>query len=68
MSRPFYEVHLVIKMANGQSGSVELSATQLVTKKEIQQVLDRGMRMLDTLAAQEPAEEMRPAANFRVVG
>jgi hypothetical protein len=68
MSRVFFDVSVKIVMRNGQAGVVEIEARDLVTAVECRAALDRAMRGLEALRAEAPAEEMRPAANFRVVG
>jgi hypothetical protein len=65
MSRVFYDVSVRIVMRNGQAGTVEINAADLVTVKECREAVERAMRTLEALRAEAPvAEAARP---FRVV-
>jgi hypothetical protein len=68
MSRTLFSVDLKIQAQNGQSGIVHLQADHLVTMREIRAVLEKAMRMCETMNAETPAEEMPRHQQFKVVG
>jgi hypothetical protein len=68
-SRMLWNARVILTGANGQSGTIDLSATNLVTVKEIEQFLAKATRMATTLQ-QAHHEEMEPASArqaFKVV-
>jgi hypothetical protein len=70
MSRMLWNCRVILTGTNGQSGTVDLSATNLVTIREIEQFLAKATRMASTLQEQH-IEEMEPVSArqaFKVVG
>jgi hypothetical protein len=70
MSRMLWTARVILTGANGQSGTIDLSATNLVTIREIEQFLHKAVTMASTLQNQHH-EEFEPASNrpaFKVVG
>jgi hypothetical protein len=70
MSRMIWNARVILTGANGQSGTIDLSANNLVTIREIEQFLAKATKMASTLQAthmeeQEPASARQP---FKVVG
>jgi hypothetical protein len=56
MSRPMWSINIQAQLINGTSGSVNISAENLVTIRELRQQLDRALAMCEALA-REPAQE-----------
>jgi hypothetical protein len=71
MSRMIWNARVILTGANGQSGTIDLSASNLVTIREIEQFLAKAAKMAGTLQ-QTHVEEMEPAStrqpSFKVVG
>jgi hypothetical protein len=69
MSRMLWNCRVVLTGVNGQSGTVDLTATNLVSVREIEQFLAKATRMASTLQ-QTHHEELEPASArqaFKVV-
>jgi hypothetical protein len=60
MSRMLWDCRVILTGANGQSGTIDLSATHLVTIREIEQFLAKATKMAATLQ-QQHLEEAAPA-------
>jgi hypothetical protein len=58
-SRMLWNCRVILTGVNGQSGTVDLSATNLVTIREIEQFLQKAAKMASTLQ-QSHVEEMEP--------
>jgi hypothetical protein len=66
MSRPLWSIELTIRLVNGQSGIIQLAADTLTTKRELEGVMQKALRMVDTLGQQEAAPEERQQWKPRV--
>jgi hypothetical protein len=64
MSRMLWNARVILTGANGQSGTIDLSAENLVTIREIEQFLAKATKMASTLQ-QTHVEEMDPAAKWK---
>jgi hypothetical protein len=69
-SRMIWNARVILTGVNGQSGTIDLSATNLVTVREIESFLAKATKMASQLQ-QSHVEEFEPASarqNFKVVG
>jgi hypothetical protein len=64
MSRMLWTARVILTGANGQSGTIDLTAENLVTVREIEQFLQKATKMASTLQ-QTHVEEMDPAAKWK---
>jgi hypothetical protein len=60
MSRATFEVRVIIKMLNGDAGTVDIASEGLPSLREAGAVLERAMRMARTMAQQPTAEAETP--------
>jgi hypothetical protein len=68
-SRMLWNCRVILTGVNGQSGTVDLTANNLITVREIEQFLAKATRMASTLQ-QTHSEEFEPASarqTFKVV-
>jgi hypothetical protein len=64
MSRMLWNCRVILTGANGQSGTIDLSATNLVTIREIESFLAKATKMASTLQSQH-LEEAAPSPGWR---
>jgi hypothetical protein len=67
MSRPLWSIELTIRLVNGQSGVINLAADTLTTKRDIESVMQKALRMVDTLGQQEMDIPQHQRPNLRAV-
>jgi hypothetical protein len=68
MSRMLWNCRVILVGTNGESGTIDLSANNLVTIREVEAFLAKATKMATTLQ-QQHLEDMEPGRqNFRVVG
>jgi hypothetical protein len=59
--RMLWTARVILTGTNGQSGTIDMSAANLVTIREVEQFLAKATQMASTLQ-QQHVEEMEPAA------
>jgi hypothetical protein len=71
MSRMIWNARVILTGANGQQGTIDLSATNLISIKEIELFLGKATRMASQLNEAHLEELETPTGSrqpFRVVG
>ena len=56
MSRATFECRIIIKMINGDAGTVDIASEGLSGLRDVHQVIERAKRMASTMANQEAPE------------